>query len=328
VSSNRRAARLLLLYPKPWRARYGDEFLDLLIADFDERPHCWRRTADVAVHGLLARWSVADVPGARRDPAEQIRAGLVAFGCTAGALLTFGIAMWSQVVIGWRWRPPATPAVAAGMLGMSGAALLLGVLTIFAAIPLAIAAGRSLIRREAKGLLVPTALVISALAVLIAGGLRFDAHWPGSGGRPWGSHGLIPSGLASFCWAITRGVSAYWFHPQALIRFDAAEVGWMATSLVAIVTLIVATTKIIRRLPLTESVLRYEAVLARIALAGMSLFAAAAASWVVSGKPVGPTGVYSVGAIDVVGLVVMGIALLTATRAVARIGIATRSGSG
>jgi hypothetical protein len=154
-SPERRAQLLLRAYPKDWRARYGEEFLQLLISDLQEQPHSWRRTADVAVHGLRARVSVAAMPGSIRDPADQIRAGLVAIGCTAGAVLTFGIAMWSQVVIGWRWRPPATPAVAAGMLGMSAAALLLAVLTLLAGIPLAVAVGRALLRREVKGLFVP-----------------------------------------------------------------------------------------------------------------------------------------------------------------------------
>jgi hypothetical protein len=168
-------------------------------------------------------------------------------------------------------------------------------------------------------------VVITALAVLIVGGLHFDAHWPGTGGRPWGSHGLVPSGLASFCWAVTRGVSAYWFHPQALAQFRPAEIGWMGVSLSAIVALIVGLTRIVRRLPLSAGVLHLEAVLARAALAVMALFAAAAGAWVFTGKPVGPTGVYSVGAIDVVGLVAMGIALLAGGQAARRIHVASRS---
>jgi hypothetical protein len=46
---------------------------------------------------------------------------------------------------------------------------------------------------------------------------------------------------------------------------------------------------------------------------------------VVAGRPVGPTGVYAVGAIDVVGLIVMAAALFTAGRAVRHIGVAARS---
>lgn len=323
--SERRAGRLLRWYPKAWRARYGEEFLELLISDLDERPHSWRRTVDVAGHGLRARVSIAAVPGTQAEPAAHIRAGLITVGCAAGALLTFGIAMWSQVVIGWRWRPPATPAVAAGMIGMSAGVLLLASLTVVAAIPLAVSAGRSLLQGDGWRLVLPAALVGVALAVLIVGGLHFDAHWPGSRGRPWGSHGLVPSGVAAFCWAVTRGVSSYWFHPHELAQFTGAEIGWMACSVASIVALMVGLTVIVRRLPLSPAVLRFEALLARAACAVMALFAAGAGAWVFTGKPVGPTGVYSVGIIDVVGLAVIGVALLTAARAARQIGLATRS---
>jgi hypothetical protein len=42
-----RAARLLRWYPPAWRARYDDEFTELLIADITERPRSWARAADV-----------------------------------------------------------------------------------------------------------------------------------------------------------------------------------------------------------------------------------------------------------------------------------------
>jgi hypothetical protein len=51
----RRAARLLRWYPAGWRARYGEEFTELLLAEFAERPRSWRRATDVARGGVLAR---------------------------------------------------------------------------------------------------------------------------------------------------------------------------------------------------------------------------------------------------------------------------------
>ena len=60
-----RAVRLLRWYPASWRVRYGAEFTELLVADLAERPRCWRRTADVAVSGTLARLSQAGLGGQR-----------------------------------------------------------------------------------------------------------------------------------------------------------------------------------------------------------------------------------------------------------------------
>jgi hypothetical protein len=67
----RRAARLLRWYPRDWRSRYGDEFAELLIADISERPDSWRRHADVAISGVLARLIPTGLTGHAIDPADQ-----------------------------------------------------------------------------------------------------------------------------------------------------------------------------------------------------------------------------------------------------------------
>ena len=48
-------ASLLRWYPRAWRARYGEEFTELLTADLAERPRSAARTADVIRGGLVAR---------------------------------------------------------------------------------------------------------------------------------------------------------------------------------------------------------------------------------------------------------------------------------
>ena len=59
----RRAGRLLSCYPREWRARYGEEFTELLVDDIDERPHSFRRGLDVARGGIVARLAVAGLGG-------------------------------------------------------------------------------------------------------------------------------------------------------------------------------------------------------------------------------------------------------------------------
>jgi hypothetical protein len=48
-----RAAGLLRWYPRAWRARYGEEFTELLLAGLAERPRSAARTADVIRGGLV-----------------------------------------------------------------------------------------------------------------------------------------------------------------------------------------------------------------------------------------------------------------------------------
>ena len=45
--AERHAGRLLRWYPRAWRERYGEEFAELLMEEWSERPRCARRTANV-----------------------------------------------------------------------------------------------------------------------------------------------------------------------------------------------------------------------------------------------------------------------------------------
>jgi hypothetical protein len=61
----RRARRLVRWYPKEWRARYGEEFTQLLADDISERPRSWHRTLDVARSGLAAQMAQRQLTGLR-----------------------------------------------------------------------------------------------------------------------------------------------------------------------------------------------------------------------------------------------------------------------
>jgi hypothetical protein len=102
AAADRRAAALLRWYPAGWRARYGDEFAELLAADLAERPSCWRRTADIVRCGLSARLGEAGLTARALDPAAQVRASLATVSCELAAFLTLGLAMLAQLAIGWQ----------------------------------------------------------------------------------------------------------------------------------------------------------------------------------------------------------------------------------
>ena len=91
-----RAARLLRWYPRDWRARYGEEFTELLIADLAERPRSAARTADVIRGGIVARLTDAGLCGFAPDGAERAgkraRASLASLACCAAVFLGVGCA--------------------------------------------------------------------------------------------------------------------------------------------------------------------------------------------------------------------------------------------
>jgi hypothetical protein len=310
----RRATSLLRWYPPAWRARYGDEFLEVLLSDLAERPRSWRRAANVARSGLLARLSSAGLGGRVLEPFDQMRASLVSLGCAAAVFLVFGTAIWSQLTIGWQWSEPDATGTRAAMVVMTGAMVLLSSLVLLAALPVAWTVLTRCARRQGHRLVWPSALFLSGGALLVVGSRHFANGWPGTGGHPWAHQGLVPGGVSAFAWASTLSISSYWAHPGALRSFPATEVAWMAVSPIAMTCLVVGAAKVVRRLDLSPGVLRYEARLSGAATLGMLAFLGGCGSWVVDGGP-GPRNLFHSGDIDVAGLVMMTVALTIARRA-------------
>jgi hypothetical protein len=312
----RRAARLLRWYPPSWRARYGEEFTELLIAGFAEQPRSARRSIDVARGGLVARLAATGLSGHRLEPAEQARAALATAACSMAAFLAFGIAMWAQLTIGWEWSSPPGAATRFGMVAMSAATALLAVLGLAAALPLAWIAVRSVACQRGGRLRVPALLALTGALVLAVGSHHFQNGWPGTGAAPWAQQGLVPGGVAAFSWAATLSFSSYWAHPAALAAFPAAEIAWMAVSPLALAALAAGIAGILRRLDLSPRLLRYETWLASAAGVGMAVFVVGGGCWVLAGSAT--PGLFHAGAIDIACLAVMMLALSVARLATGR----------
>jgi hypothetical protein len=231
--------------------------------------------------------------------------------------LAFGVAMWSQLTVGWQWSRPGTTPTTAAVIVMSLVMVLFVSLTVLAAIPIAATVISRLVGGHRRGLTGPSALFLAGGALLVVGSRHFANGWPGTGGHPWVHQGLVPGGVAAFSWAATLSVSSYWAHPTALLAFPGVEVAWMAVSPLAMTCLAVGAAKSVRRLDLSPRVLRYEARLAGMAALGMVVFLGAACGWVLDGGPA-PRNLFHAGAIDGVGLAVMAATLAIAARAVSR----------
>ncbi len=215
-AATRRAGRLLRFYPRGWRARYGEEFTQLLIDDISERPHSVTRTADVVRTGLLARLASTGLAGDTLEPEQQIRSGLAAIGCALIAFLAFGVAIWSQLTIGWQWSAPAAPATKTAMLVMSAVILVFAVLALLAAIPLVCTLCRAFAQGRGRAFVAPVIVVLLGTVVLVVGSTHFGHGWPGTGGHPWAGRDVVPDAIARFCWAATLWITSYWAHPGAL----------------------------------------------------------------------------------------------------------------
>jgi hypothetical protein len=314
----RRASRLLRWYPKEWRARYGDEFAELLVAELEERPRSLRRGLDVARTGVSARFAAAGLGGQPPATAGQEGRSLSTLGAAVALFSVVALALWAQLTIGWQWAPPDTPATSLAMVVMSVGLLLVAALSAAAAAPVVWVTARSLVSRWRR-LLGPILLVTGGVAVLAVGTHHFANGWPGTGGHPWSDRGIVPGGVAAYSWASTLFVTTYWLHPAALSRFPGSEVAWMVLSPLALAAVIAGALRIVRRVDLSARLLRYERRLGVLAAVTMATFFTGAALWVVDGGP-GPRNLFHIGSIDVIELVAMALLVLVAGRAAVRVG--------
>jgi hypothetical protein len=315
--AERRARRLTRAYPKAWRERYGDEFAELLTSEIEEEPTSWRRTTNVVVTGCLTRLVPTGLAGHGLQPVEQARASVVSLGCALAAFLAFGIAMWSQLTIGWQWSRPDTVGTTTAMVVMSATMLIFCALAVLAALPIARAVLKRFIQRQGRPLLRPTLVFVIGITLLVIGARHFGNGWPGTGGHRWADQGIVPGGMAAFSWASTLSVSSYWMHPGALSSFPATEVAWMAISPIAITCVVLGAASTVRGLELSTRVLRYESRLGSLASFAMIAFLTGCCLWVVDGGT-GPRDLFHIGAINVIEVVIMGLALVIARLAVHR----------
>ena len=306
-TAERQAARLLRWYPVSWRARYGEEFAELLLADFADQPRNWRRSADVAAHGLLARLALTGLTTRRQPPAVQ----MATLGCALAGFGTLGVAMLAQLATGWQWVSPGSPSVAGATVLMTVAAAGIAITGSAAGVPLLWQILLAARQRDGQ-VLRPAGLAVACAAALVAGARHFQNSWPGTGGTG-AEHSLVPGGVAAFGWSSTLSLSSFWVHPALLIRFPAAELAWMAASPVLGITLMIAAGMAVRRLALPGGVVRYLSWLARAACLAAAAFLAGATIWVV-GQGGGDAGLFRPGLVDGAELVSMAIALAVAVR--------------
>ncbi len=196
-TAGRRAARLVRLYPRSWRERHEQEFVELLREEMLERGRYAPSALDVVRGAWMARLAAAGIGVAGPCRTSPGSAALATAGCAVALFLAFGMAMWSQLTIGWQWASPAGPAVAASIEVMSLALLALAPLVLAAAGPLVWCALRTLASGRAERLHGPVAAFFLGAVALGIGTVHFAHGWPGTGGHPWAGRGLVPGGLAS-----------------------------------------------------------------------------------------------------------------------------------
>lgn len=256
----RTTARLLRLYPRGWRLRYGDE-LEALILDMSGPERVpWRIRADVAASGGRERLRAAGLGGDSPDASVRGGASLVlwAWGLfvVAGAIVQKTSEHWQQALPSGS-HTAATVAFGS-LIGVASAAAVIVVAGIVLTLPalrqLLHAGGWTQLRRP-----VIRAVSLSVILVVALIGLVIWAH------------DLTPRDRQGHD-------TAYALVATAWVLLGAGTLGsWT-----------LAATRTVARLTLPASLLRLEARLATAVAAGLGVMTAATAVWWVSVATVAP----------------------------------------
>lgn len=319
LSSNAetRAARLVRWYPREWRARYGDEFSELLAAQIADQPRSWARGVDVIFGAFMARLAAAGLSGSTVDPSDQPQRSLATLGCALAAFMTLALSIWSHLTVARRWATSVTPATHTALAAMTIGVIVCVAAAGAASIPLACTATWAAVRNPDARLRNGALLFLTGAVVLIAGALVFHNGWPSTGTEPLVQQSAGPNGLASFVWISTLAVSAYWAHPTILVSLPASELAWMVINPIALTSAVMGVARILRRLDLSSQLVRFVTWTGQVATAGLGLFLVGTVIWLVDGSP-GPGHLFQAGTVDEVGLVLMAGALMVAVRSIQR----------
>jgi hypothetical protein len=321
-SLERRAHRLVALYPRPWRERFGDEFEQLLLDELHDHPRSLRRTADVTAHATLAHLTHAGLVGRGLAADAQTSRGLRALGAVVALFLVVATAIWSGLDVGWTWAAPTAQGTRVAIITMSVALLGMFGLVAVAAVLIGPSVARALRHGSAAHRWPLLVLTVCGLAFAI-GCVHFASQWPGGRKPGWGQHSIVPAGLARFAWAGTQWVTAYWLHPDALRTLPDHRLMWSVLSPLLLIATAVAAFAATRSLIVSPAITRALAVTA--AVAGMlgALFVVGAASWILSAGT-GPRQVFQPGSVDLIALVVLALALVGGAHIMSRLAAAYR----
>jgi hypothetical protein len=165
--NTRRALRLLRWYPPSWRERYGEEFVDHLEQEFDDRPHNLGRSVNVIRKGVVARLGDIGLANSAATPEGRPRAALGTSVALVALMLVVMVNFWSRSMLTWSGRQyhPIPVSATTGTLTVVVAFLLLLLAAIV--IVMVICAARQILRGRGRRLVGPLTLAAVSGAFLL-----------------------------------------------------------------------------------------------------------------------------------------------------------------
>jgi hypothetical protein len=212
-----RALRLLRWYPRSWRERYGDEFVDHLEQEFEDRPTNLGRGINVVRKGVVARLGDIGLFNFEANPDGQTRAALGTSCALLSLMIVVMLDFWARAMLAWsgRFYHPIPVSATTGMLTVAMG--LLVVLLAAVVLGVAICAARQILRGRARPLVGPSILAVASGGFLLYAARIFPSllapyidGTPGLHGMQLSHPGTVITNLAQVTWELTQRWVAPW----------------------------------------------------------------------------------------------------------------------
>lgn len=213
----RRAIRLLRWYPRSWRDRCGEEFVDHLEQEFADRPVDLRRSLNVAYKGLVARLGDVGLSSSYAELGGQTRAALGTSLAFIALMVVIMLDMWSRAMLAWsgrRYHPIPVSATTGVLTAAMGLLVLILAIVVLA---VAVLVARQILRGRARNLVGPSILAVASGGFLLYEGrilprllAPYIHHTHGLHGMSLSQPGTVITNLAQVIWELTQRWVAPW----------------------------------------------------------------------------------------------------------------------
>jgi len=290
LHATRRAMRLLRWYPRSWRERCGEEFVDHLEQEFADRPVDLRRSFNVAYKGLVARVGDIGLSSSGANLRGQSRAALGTSLAFIALMVVIMLDMWSRAMLAWSARHyhPIPVSATTGIL-TSAMGLLVLILAIVV-LAVAVLVARQILRGRARNLVGPSILAVASGGFLVYEGRilprllsPYIHHTHGLHGMSLSQPGTVITNLAQVTWELTQR----WVAPWGQGPIGQSTIQTTADDCIPLAMLIfgIALALLIRRVELPQVIERF--VFSTVALLGIltGAFFLAYIAWSAVGGP-------------------------------------------
>lgn len=283
MESDRRARRLLALYPPIWRERYGDEFVDFMEQSIADNPHDAKRTANIVYKSAKVRLSDVGVVGPTLDQAAASKITLSTSTFLASVFAVFALFYWSCAMVSWNSNPTlATPFAESIWMGAITVATMLLTFTLLAiGLVLIVQATKDVVLAHERRLFWPLLVVLGSTVAIVNSVYQYNRWVIARGGIDWSRPGIALKEVAGSTQWITQ--STIWGPSWAGWHLFSGEGPLHYGTPIAVFALAVGIAILARRLDFSPSANRSARVATKLLSLAMISFLLSFLGWTLAG---------------------------------------------